>query len=286
MPQALQALDAESLLARGVEMLRNAGIESPRREARLLLAHALSIAADKLISARITVQDSKANAYDALLARRCKHEPLAYITGSREFWSINFFVAPGVLIPRPESETLVEAGLRKFPERDAALRVLDLGTGSGCLLLAFLSERPHARGLGVDLSQTALSVAARNARALSLDRRTRFRRSDWTRDISGRFDIVFANPPYISARELLQLQPDVAQFEPREALDGGEDGLNAYRSIAAGLRPILSLGARIFIEAGQGQAGAVQQIFASVGLAYDGAVSDLAGIPRCVIMSA
>ena len=107
-------------------------------------------------------------------------------------------VAPGVLIPRPESETLVEAGLRKYPERDATLRVLDLGTGSGCLLLAFLSERPHAHGLGVDLSETALSVAACNARALSLDRRTVLRRSDWTRDISGQFDIVFANPPYIS----------------------------------------------------------------------------------------
>jgi release factor glutamine methyltransferase len=286
MPQALQALDGESLLARGLEMLRNAGIESPRREARLLLAHALGIAADELISTRIPVPASKADVFDALLARRCKHEPFAYITGSREFWSINFLVAPGVLIPRPESETLVEAGLRKYPERDAALRVLDLGTGSGCLLLAFLSERPHARGLGVDLSQAALSVAARNARALSLDRRTRFRRSDWTRDISEQFDIVFANPPYISARELLQLQPDVVQFEPRGALDGGEDGLNAYRSIADGLPSILSSGARVFIETGQGQASAVQQIFASAGLVRDGTVSDLAGIPRCVIMRA
>jgi release factor glutamine methyltransferase len=284
MPQTLQALDGESLLARGVEMLRNAGIESPRREARLLLAHALGNPADELISTRIPVPASKADAFDALLARRCKHEPLAYITGSREFWSINFLVAPGVLIPRPESETLVEAGLRKYPKRDAALRVLDLGTGSGCLLLAFLSERPHARGLGVDLSQAALSVAARNARALSLDRRTRFRRGDWTRGISEQFDIVFANPPYISARELLQLQPDVVHFEPREALDGGEDGLNAYRSIAAGLPSILSSGARVFIETGEGQAGAVQQIFASAGLTHDGTVSDLAGIPRCVIM--
>ncbi len=136
-------------------MLRNAGIESPRREARLLLAHALGVPADELISTRTPVPALKTDAYDALLARRCKHEPLAYITGSREFWSINFFVAPAVLIPRPESETLVEAGLRQFPERGAALRVLDLGTGSGCLLLAFLSERPHAHGLGVDLSQTA-----------------------------------------------------------------------------------------------------------------------------------
>lgn len=285
MQQALQPADLDTLLFRGTELLRNAGIESPRREARLLLAHALCVSVDELVSTRAIGRD-KATAFSGFLARRCRHEPLAYITGSREFWSMNFSVSPEVLIPRPESETLVEEALRKFPQRDAALQVLDLGAGSGCLLLAFLSERSNARGVGVDISQGAMSIAAGNARALLPDGRALFRLSDWTDDITGEFDVVFVNPPYISSAELPLLQPDVVRFEPHIALDGGPDGCNAYRSIAAGLPRVLSSGARVFIEAGQGQATVIRHIFASAGLTHEGTVCDLAGIPRCVIMRA
>jgi release factor glutamine methyltransferase len=286
MAQATQALDCEALLRRGAEILRNGGIESPRREARLLLAQALGVSAHELITMRLAVPERSADAFAEMLARRSKREPLAYITGSREFWSMNFIVAPGVLIPRPESETLVEAALREFPQHDAAPRVLDLGTGSGCLLLAFLSERPGASGLGIDISETALSIATRNASVLSLDQRAAFRRSDWTRDVSGQFDLVLANPPYISRRELPQLAPEIVQFEPAKALDGGADGLDAYRSIAAGLPAVLSSGGKMFLECGEGQVSLVQEIFTSRGLVYHGTGFDLAGTPRCLIMRA
>jgi release factor glutamine methyltransferase len=281
--QIPDVLDCENLLRNGAQLLRDTKIGSPRREARLLLAHALGIYPDALISPRFNVERARADEYLRLLERRSKREPLAYITGRKEFWSLEFLVSPAVLIPRPETETLVETALRKFPSPDEALSVLDLGTGSGCLLLAFLSERPAAQGLGIDRSDPALVVAAQNARALSVQSRVVFRCGDWLRGISGRFDVVFANPPYIATGELQNLPADV-RFEPVDALNGGRDGLDAYRQIAAGLPRLLSPQARVFLEIGQGQADSVAAIFRAAGFTVDGTVCDLAGIPRCVVL--
>lgn len=277
--------DCEYLLRIAAEKLRKARIASPRREARLLLAHTMRIPAEKLISCNDPVAVQQSGEFEALIERRTKYEPIAYLTGSREFWSLEFAVGPGVLIPRPETETLIDAALRQFADGGAPLRVLDLGTGSGCLLLAFLSERPNASGIGIDRSEAALATAERNAKALSLSRRAEFRLGNWTAGLAERFDVILTNPPYIRTGELAHLAPDIG-FEPRSALDGGVDGLDAYRCIAAGLAPALTPGGMAFVEIGQGQAIAVQQIFAVDKLKLEGTVCDLAGIARCVRLRA
>ncbi len=273
----------ETLLRKAVAMLRSGGVESPRREARLLLAHCLHIPSAEVVSRSIAVSATEEANFFAMVKRRFKREPLAYITGRREFWSLEFSVSPDVLVPRPESEVLVETALNEFPETHAPLRVLDIGTGSGCLLLAFLSERPNARGLGVDLSVSALSIAKQNARPLSLDSRANFCSGDWVTGIESGFDVVFANPPYIPTAELRQLEPELSH-EPVCALNGGVDGLAAYRSIADTIRPVFNPGAALFLEIGKGQADAVQSIFCSRDFHVSGTVCDLAGIPRCVIV--
>lgn len=277
-------VDSGRLLDEAAVQLRRAGVESPRREARLLLAHAMGAPAGEIATGRIAIPQKSAEIFSALLHCRCRREPFAYITGTREFWSLAFTVSREVLIPRPETETLIESALRQFPSRDAALRILDLGTGSGCLLLAFLSEKPNATGLGVDLSQAAVRLAAHNARGLSLERRAHFIQSHWTAAISGVFDVVFANPPYIPAGEFAGLAAEVAQYEPRLALDGGADGLRAYREIAAGLPSLMAPGATLFVEAGYGQATDVRRIFAAAKFQHQDTVCDLSDIPRCVVM--
>lgn len=278
------AVDYDRLLDEAAVQLRRAGIESPRREARLLLAHAMGAPAGEIATGRIAIPQKSAEIFSTLLHRRGRREPFSYITGMREFWSLAFAVSRDVLIPRPETETLIESALRQFPSRDAALRVLDLGTGSGCLLLAFLSERPNATGVGVDLSQAALRLAALNARDLSLEGRARFIQSHWASAISGTFDVVFANPPYIPTGEFAGLAAEVARYEPRLALDGGADGLGAYREIAAGLQKSIALGAMLFVEAGYGQVQDIRNIFAAARFLHQHTVCDLSDIPRCVVM--
>jgi release factor glutamine methyltransferase len=274
-----------ALLTAASERLRLAGVESPRREARLLLAYALGVRQEDLVSKQIAQPGADALVrFETALARRVAREPLAYILGLREFWSLDFAVGPDVLVPRPESEVLIEEALRRFPVRDAPLRVLDLGTGSACLLLAFLSERPRAQGVGADISQAALAVAAQNAAALGLEKRTRFVRSNWTKKISGAFDAIFINPPYIADGELSRLEPEVARYEPRSALEGGADGLAAYRAIAGSLRRHLSPEGLVFLEIGEGQAQSVAELLAQTRLSIDGTVYDLAGIPRCLVV--
>jgi release factor glutamine methyltransferase len=268
--------------------LRAAGIESPRLEARLLLAHAGGASQTDIVAGR-TLADADADAltrFNRLVDRRIAHEPLAYILGRREFWSLDFQVGPGVLIPRPESETLVEAALRRCPERDENLKVLDLGTGSGCLLLAFLSERKNAKGLGVDVSDEALAWARGNAENLGLSERVRFVRDDWGRALSDVFDVVFVNPPYVKSADITALAPELAAHEPAMALDGGRDGLDAYRAVASVLLPRLSARGCAYLELGQGQAEAVSEIFTKAGFLVEGTVNDLARIKRCLVMVA
>jgi release factor glutamine methyltransferase len=283
----VSASETADILLSAAERLRAAGVESPRREARLLLAHVLGLRPEEIVLGRFSPQGTEFRGrFEAALARRAAREPLAYITGRREFWSLDFEVGPGVLVPRPESEIMVEEALKRFPATDAPLRVVDLGTGSGCLLLAFLSERPKAEGFGVDISEEALAVAKRNAANLGLDNRARFLRSDWMDALSGTWDVIFINPPYVVEGDLDGLDPEVGRYEPRAALDGGPDGLSAYRCIVAALRPQLRPESRVFLEIGQGQAGPVEGLLAEEGLSVEGTIFDLAGIPRCLVVIA
>lgn len=267
----------------GAEMLAAAGIDSAKLDARVLLAHVMGAENATVMRDRAPKAEELA-LYEELLARRCAYEPVAYITGVREFWSLEFAVGPGALVPRPESETLVEEACKAFPTRDDALDVLDLGTGSGCLLIAFLSERPRARGTGVDLSPDALTWARDNAEVLGMAARTRWVEGDWSAAAS-EYDVIFSNPPYVRLGEAASLAPDVALYEPPGALFGGPDGLDAYRAlgpvIAGGLKPT----GRAFLEIGAGQQEKVCEVLVTHGLEILGITPDLSGIPRCVAVA-
>lgn len=275
-----------SILDDAAIRLRNAGVESPRSEARLLLAHAMGVSQEDIISGAAAPDDAARTRFEAALARRTRREPFAYIVGRREFYSREFAVGPGALIPRPETEFLVDEALRRFLNPDENLSVLDLGTGSGCLLLSFLAERPHAEGLGVDASETALAWARRNAESLGLADRARFLRGDWGLSLAARFDVVFVNPPYVKTGDMPTLAPEIAVHEPASALDGGADGLEAYRRIGPMIAGLLTPKGHAFMEIGEGQAEAVSAIFATSGLSTDGTVNDLARINRCLVMVA
>lgn len=255
------------VLARGAERLAAAGIENARLDARVLLTHA----ADDLVL------------YDRLLARRIAREPVTYITGTKEFWSLALDVGPGVLVPRPETETLIEQACREFPDRAAPLHAIDFGTGSGAILAAFLCEFPNARGLGIDDSPEALVWAERNIAKLGLSGRCELALADWTRAPETSFDVILSNPPYLTTAEVETAPPELG-YEPRGALDGGTDGLAAYRALAPLIAGRLKLRGHAFLEIGAGQGDAVTAILAAAGLEIVRIVPDLAGIPRCVVV--
>jgi release factor glutamine methyltransferase len=265
----------------GAECLRASGIANPRLEARLLLGHALGLSAEMLL--RDTSRLVGSWRFEALLARRCAREPLALILGHREFWSLDFAVSADTLIPRPESETLIEAALAAFARRDDPRAILDLGTGTGCLLLAALHEFPRAFGVGVDRSAAATRLAARNAAALGLADRAGFLCADWDAPLAGRFDLVLCNPPYIPTSEIAGLMPEVARYEPRSALDGGIDGLDAYRRVFTTLLCRLTEAGVAILELGQGQAGSVAGLAPAAGFAFE-ARADLLGITRALVL--
>ena len=220
--------------------------------------------------------------FRSMLDRRAAREPLAYIVGWQEFWSLRFAVSPATLIPRGDSETLIEAALVARP--GAVQSVLDLGTGTGCLLLAALSEYHAAWGIGVDRSLEAATLARANARALGLDGRCAMVCADWAAPIGARFDLVLSNPPYIAQADLPRLMPEVAGFEPASALDGGADGLSAYRAILAALPLVLAPGGLAVLELGAGQCAAVAALAASAGFARVSFRRDLAGIERALLI--
>jgi release factor glutamine methyltransferase len=271
---AAQAIHAAAAL------LRAAGIDNPRLEARLLIARALGGTPGDLL--RDPHQPVDPDSYRPLVERRAAHEPLAHILGHREFWSLDFAVSPATLIPRPESETLIEAALAACSQAKPR-RILDLGTGTGCLLLAALHEFPAAFGVGVDRSIDAASLAAANAVALGLADRAAFLCADWAAPLAGRFDLVLCNPPYIPTCEVGALMPEVARHEPRGALDGGADGLAAYRRLVPALPSLLQPEGVAVVELGIGQAPAVATIAEKSGLIAT-TRPDLAGIPRAMVL--
>jgi release factor glutamine methyltransferase len=270
-------------LCRAGQHLRAAAIETPRLEARLLLAHAMDCRQEALLrDPRAPVPPEAASRFGALLRRRLGHEPMALLLGAQEFWSLRFAVSPATLIPRADSEALIEAALEGFPDRAAVRRVLDLGTGTGCLLLAALSEFPRATGLGIDRVPAAAALARENARRLGLADRAGFLAGDWAAPIGARFDLVLCNPPYIETRSIPGLMPEVARHEPASALDGGADGLAAYRRVMAALPGLLAPGGQAVLELGQGQRAAVEALARAAGLATLGCRADLNGVERAL----
>jgi len=261
------------------ERLRAAGIETARLEARLLWEHSQR----NSLSPTGGEDWGEGEMFESLISRRLSHEPIAYIIGEKEFWSLPFAVGPGALIPRPETETLIEAAMREFPDREAPLRALDLGTGSGCLVVTFLTNYPQAYGAGIDVSEDALKWARANAARHGVSARSTFRHLDWESLETHSYDVVFANPPYVASGEITQLASDVSEHEPASALDGGADGLAAYRALAPLLRNNLASKGCAFLEIGQGQHHMVARILQSEGLQVARIVEDLAGIPRCVV---
>ncbi len=273
------------LLARAETALGHAGIGEARREALLLLAHALGLDRLGLLSLG---QDApvEEDEFERLLARRVLREPLAFIVGRQGFWTLELAVSPDTLVPRADSETLVEALLEARPDRQAVTRLLDLGTGTGCLLLAVLSEYPDAWGMGVDLSAPACRLASSNAKANGLATRSAFVCCDWTAPIRGSFDAIVSNPPYIPTPDLSGLMPEVAGHEPVRALDGGVDGLQAYRTLLPVIVCLLAPGGLCVLEVGAGQAEDVVTLGRAAGLRPAGVRADLGGITRAVLLEA
>ncbi|WP_219894953.1 peptide chain release factor N(5)-glutamine methyltransferase [Aquisediminimonas profunda] len=256
--------------------------DTPRLDAELLLAQALGLSREALLLG--SLERPPPSAFAELVARRAAHEPIAYITGTRDFWTISLAVSPGVLIPRPDSETLIEAAIDYFGSSTRGGRgpssILDLGTGSGALLLAALAEWPEAQGLGVDASNVALEVASDNATQLGLASRARFATGNWGTGLSEQFDLIFCNPPYVELDA--DLPAEVRNYEPQSALFAGADGLDAYRHLIPQLPPLLNPLGMIAVEIGATQAAAVSELFVANGLTPQ-VRQDLGGRDRAIV---
>lgn len=269
-------------LARGTSALQAAGLRDPARDARRLLAHALDIVPGRLTLVLPDNLDARQlDRFEAAIAARKSRQPVAQIVGKRAFYGRDFIVTPDVLDPRPETETLVAAAL-SAPAR----RVLDLGTGSGCILLSLLAEWPGATGIGTDISAAALAVAWRNADALGVADRATFLQGDWAEGVTGHFDLIVSNPPYIATDEFGSLDPDVRDFEPIIALTPGDDGLGAYRRLLPQAARLLAPEGRLLVEIGPDQAGAVRALGQGAGLRAQQVLPDLDGRDRVVAFDA
>jgi release factor glutamine methyltransferase len=275
--------EATRLMAQSFQL---AGIEDATVDARALLCHVFHIDRARLISdAERILEAREIAAISTLAARRLRREPVSRIRGRKEFWTLMLSVTPAVLTPRPETETVVEAALDAV-DRDGMkmekLRILDIGTGSGALLLALLSELPNAVGTGTDVSAPALAVARGNAERNGLASRCTFVECNIAEDVQGPFDLIVSNPPYVAHDDIASLVPEVRDYAPAISLDGGHDGLDAYRAIAAQAPRLLAPAGRLIVELGAGQEPAVRALFTNAGLRVTAARKDLAGIPRAL----
>jgi release factor glutamine methyltransferase len=270
------------LYSEGRFALERAGLENAALDARVLLQHATRRTWAELFDDEAEIAaPGEIAAFNDMIARRIAHVPVAQIAGVKEFWSLEFKVTPATLIPRPESEHLIERALELVPKESCG-RILDLGTGTGCLLISFLKERPHMAGVGVDLSIEALEVAKSNAISHEVFQRCTFVQSDWTEKVVGQFELVLANPPYLTEAEFEAAAPEVREHEPRLALSPGTDGLDAYRAIARALPEVLAPGGHAVLELGIGQAAPVKALLESQGLDSVRISRDLAGLDRVI----
>jgi len=274
--------------AGAAKVLADGGVDTPALDARVLLKSVTGLTLEALIgSGREPLPPELEERFTEYVDRRLAGEPVSRIRGRREFYGREFHIDPHTLDPRPDTEALIGAGLEiaaRANLRDRPLQVLDLGTGSGCILVTLLSELPQATGKGVDISPGALVCAQENARHLGVERRARFVAGDWFEGLTGRFDLIVSNPPYIESAEIAALAPEVARHDPRAALDGGPDGLDGYRRIAEKAGDFLVPGGHLLVEIGRDQAQAVSGLFRAAGLvlAEPSVVFDLAGRPRCI----
>ncbi len=267
-------------------MFAAAGLDTPALDARIIVGHALALDHAALASAAERALDREEGERIAGLAtRRLAHEPIARIVEIKEFWGLPLRVTPAVLVPRPETETVVASALAALDREGARtrpLRIADLGTGSAALLLALLSELPKAFGIGTDLDTAALAVARDNAERLRLATHAAFVACDFAGALQGPFDLVVANPPYVASGELRHLAPEVRDYDPHLALDGGADGLRAYRALAADAPRLIGAGGHMVVEVGAGQAAAVASVFTERQPLAVAVTADLAGIPRAL----
>ncbi|MEX0328606.1 MAG: peptide chain release factor N(5)-glutamine methyltransferase [Ruegeria sp.] len=272
------ALTAAQAMVAATARLRAAGVPDPARDARLLLAHAARIEASRVtLIAPEELAPDIAERYDTLISLRAVRVPVSHLLGEREFYGRRFRVSSDVLDPRPETEVLVEAALSEPFDH-----FLDLGVGSGCILITLLAERGSAVGLGVDLSEAACLQASANAVQHNVQDRAEIRQSNWFAAVEGEFDLIVANPPYISLEEMQHLSPEVSEHEPRLALTDEGDGLTAYRHIAASAPDFLTKGGRILVEIGPTQGAAVSALFDAAGLSDIRVIPDLVGRDRVV----
>ncbi|MGQ0484872.1 MAG: peptide chain release factor N(5)-glutamine methyltransferase [Hyphomicrobiales bacterium] len=274
---------ARALIGEARRAFAAAGIETAALDARLLLQHVTGLAHEEIAAdPERAVAAAEALRFRQLAARREAREPVSRILGEREFHGRSFAVTQAVLDPRPDTETLIDAALALRP---APERLLELGTGSGAIIVTLLAEWPAATGLATDLSAAALAVAERNAGRHKVNRRAGFVHGDWFAGVDGPFDLILSNPPYIPSGEIAGLAPDVRGFDPLRALDGGPDGLEAFRRIAAGANGRLAPGGAVLVEIGAGQSAEVEAIFAAAGLTCQGRARDLSGHIRCLNFS-
>ncbi|MFG1348076.1 peptide chain release factor N(5)-glutamine methyltransferase [Xanthobacter autotrophicus] len=280
-----EALTIGALRRQMAAALAAAGVETPDLDARVLLAQALDCApGDLLLRADAPVPPEAADAARMLVDRRAAGEPVARIRGRREFWSLDLHLSPETLVPRPDTETLVEAALAERPDRTAPLLILDLGTGTGAILAALLVELANSTGIAVDRSEGAALTARDNFARNGLAGRAHVMVGDWGSALAGGFDLVVSNPPYITASAMLDLPAEVRLHDPHLALEAGADGLVAYRAIAADLPRLLRPGGVAVLELGAGQEPAVAELVAAAGLEMAGpARRDLSGIPRALV---
>jgi release factor glutamine methyltransferase len=269
-------------LAEGRRFLEGAGISSAALDSRLLLQAVLGVSHESLVSGpERPLRDDELAVYQDLLDRRRAREPVSRILGIREFYGREFKVTHAVLDPRPDTETLVEAALSRMSP-DEPSNIIDLGTGSGAIAVTLLAERSAATGTATDSSPAAVAIARQNAARHGVEKRLRFAETNWWDGLSGTFDVIVSNPPYIPEAKLGALPPEVGRYDPLGALDGGTDGLSAFRRIASGALDHLAPKGRLLVEIGEGQDQAVRSIFSAKGLVPAGSWHDLAGRVRCL----
>jgi release factor glutamine methyltransferase len=278
-----KAREAAATVHRLAKRFAEAGIDTPRLDARMLVAHVLGVRPqDVSLKPDLPLSAEHLKRLEDVAARRMAREPVSRIIGRRGFWTLDLEISPATLDPRPDTETLVEAVLDRYPDRNAALSIADLGTGTGCILLALLSEFPNASGLGIDLSSGALEVAGRNAERNGLAARASFVKRNWGAGVDETFDIVVSNPPYIPETDIAALEPEVREFDPRSALAAGADGLDAYRELAPHAWRMLRPGGMTALEVGAGQVDDVAALLRAQGFDTVWNRRDLADVERCV----
>lgn len=268
----------------GAGRLRDAGVAGARRDARLLLAMSVGVSHPAVLDPLSPVDPGAYARFQEKLTRRGKREPVSRIAGARDFWGLEFSLSPDTLDPRPDSETLIEAAVAVFAGTSPPASILDLGTGSGCLLCAALTEFPSAWGLGVDRNPAAAGMAAANAARLGLGARAGFVAGDWGDAMgAGAFDLILVNPPYVPDREIPSLAPEVRRYDPMAALAGGADGLRSYRDVVPQARRLATAGGIVILEVGAGQIGQISDLVSAAGMRVREVRRDLAGIERCIV---